>query len=182
MAFLDWIAFIFGILGVVLTIRQSTFCWPISLVGVIASLIAFFQQRLYGDAALQIVFLIYGFYGWHQWFKAEKSSFIISTIPTKFLLLLLLFSIILFFGIYYVLIAFKGDKVLLDAVLTTLSLATTFMMIKKWIENWLFWVAIDLAYVGLYVSKQMYLFAVLYLIFSTVALAGFFEWKKVLRK
>jgi nicotinamide mononucleotide transporter len=55
-------------------------------------------------------------------------------------------------------------------------------MIKKWIENWLFWVAIDLAYVGLYVSKQMYLFAVLYLIFSAVALAGFFEWKKVLKK
>lgn len=182
MAFLDWLAFIFGIFGVVLTIRQNIYCWPISIIGVLASMAAFFQQRLFGDAALQVIFLIYGFYGWYQWFKADNSSFVISHIPSKFLLIIILFSILLFFGIYYVLIALRGDKVLADAILTTLSLTTTFMMIKKWIENWLFWVVIDISYVGLYVSKQMYLFAVLYLIFSAVALAGFFEWKKVLKK
>ncbi len=182
MALLDWLAFVFGVLGVVLTIRQNILCWPVSLIGVITSLVAFYQQRLFGDAALQIIYFIYGLFGWYQWYSADKSSFKISSIPPKFLAFLLMFSLILFFGIYYLLVAIKGDKVLADAILTTLSLTTTYMMIKKWIENWLFWVVIDLAYVGLYISKEMYLFSVLYLVFSVVALAGFFEWRKELKK
>jgi nicotinamide mononucleotide transporter len=77
---------------------------------------------------------------------------------------------------------FKGDKILVDAILTSLSLTTTYMMIKKWIENWLLWVIIDFAYVFLYFSKSMYLFSVLYFIFAVVALFGFLEWKKLLKK
>lgn len=182
MPLLDWLALVFGVLGVVLTIRQNILCWPVSLVGVIISLVAFYQQRLFGDAALQIIYFIYGLFGWHQWYSADKSSFKISSIPPKLLALLLAFSLILFFGIYYLLVAIKGDNVFADAILTTLSLTTTYMMIKKWIENWLFWVVIDLAYVGLYLSKEMFLFSVLYFVFSVVALAGFYEWRKELKK
>lgn len=182
MALLDWLAFVFGVLGVIFTIRQNIICWPISLIGVGLSFVAFYQQRLFGDAALQIIFFIYGLYGWYNWLKLKPSEFKISVVSPKNITILMVITLVLFLGIYKLLIVFKGDKVLVDAILTALSLTTTYMMIKKWIENWLIWVVIDLAYMGLYISKNMYLFALLYFIFALVAFAGFFQWKKELKK
>ena len=56
------------------------------------------------------------------------------------------------------------------------------MMAKKWIENWLLWILIDLAYVYLYLVKQLPTYAILYLFFSVMAFYGFYLWRKKLKK
>jgi len=182
MGVLDIFAFIFGILGVVLTIKQNVLCWPRSIIGLFTSLFAFYEQRLFGDASLQIIYLIYSIYGWIYWNKQVQTEFNITNSPIKQLFYLGVVTILLFIGIFFLLKFFKGDKILVDAILTSISLTTTYMMIKKWIENWMLWVIIDFAYVFLYFSKSMYLFSVLYFIFAVVAFFGFLEWKKLLKK
>jgi nicotinamide mononucleotide transporter len=78
---------------------------------------------------------------------------------------------------YFLLSTLRGDQALFDAVLTAASLTATFMMTKRWIENWLAWVIIDLAYVALYGIKNMWLFALLYFVFAGMAWYGWKQWK-----
>jgi nicotinamide mononucleotide transporter len=178
MTILSLIALVFGVLGVVLTIRQSIWCWPMALISVVASFAEFYNERLYGDMMLQLFYFVSGIYGWWYWDKNKNNAFEVSFLPVtwiKYLLLLTIFQA----GIYYlVLIKFKGDKALFDACLTAASITATYMMTRKWIENWLAWIVIDLLYVVLYGIKHMWLFALLYLIFAAMAAYGFNSWKK----
>ena len=73
---------------------------------------------------------------------------------------------------------FKGDQVIFDAILTACSISATYMMTKKWIENWLCWVLIDFAYIVLYGIKDLWLYAILYFVFTLMAAYGFYTWKK----
>ena len=73
-----------------------------------------------------------------------------------------------------------SDQILFDSILTACSFTCTFMMAKKWIENWVVWVIIDAAYVVLYIIKELPTYAILYGFFSLMALYGFYSWKKQL--
>jgi nicotinamide mononucleotide transporter len=55
-------------------------------------------------------------------------------------------------------------------------------MTKKWVENWLLWIIIDLTYVYLYIIKQLPTYALLYVFFSLMACYGFYTWRKKLKK
>ena len=74
--------------------------------------------------------------------------------------------------------SFRGDQVLLDALLTAASLSATYMMTRRWTENWITWVGIDGTYVLLYLIKGMWLFALLYLFFTAMAYYGWIKWKE----
>lgn len=178
MTILGIIALISGIAGVLLTIKQNIWCWPMALVSVITSGIEFYQSKLFGDMALQVFYFVSGIYGWFFWNIKTKVLFDVSLTPRKKILPLIVFTAIQYTVYYYLLSFLKGDKIIYDAILTALSITATYMMTKKWLENWICWVAIDFAYIGLYISKELYLYAVLYFIFAIMAFAGYLNWKK----
>lgn len=182
MGIIDWIAFVFGVLGVILTIKQTIWCWPVAIISVIFSAYAFYTTKLLGDFFLQFVYLIQSIYGWIYWYKKKNESFEIKSLLVKQSIWYLLATLVLFAIIYPVLVYLKSDKVIFDGILTAASLVCTYLMIKKYFQNWIIWVVIDMSYVLLYGLKQMWLFAVLYLLFAVVAFFGFFEWKKLLKK
>jgi nicotinamide mononucleotide transporter len=179
MSLLSIIALIFGTLGVILTIKQSIYCWPAALIAVVASVAEFYQEKLYGDMALQVFYFFAGIYGWVYWNKKKNTAFIITPIDRKAVPALLGMTLAQFVLYYYLLNYFKGDKVMFDAILTACSLTVTYMMTKKWLENWILWVLIDGAYVILYGVKEMWLFAVLYLFMAIIAFYGWIKWRKV---
>ena len=177
----DWIALITGVLGVLLTIFESIWCWPTALVSVVISGATFFNQRLFGDFGLQIFYFISGIDGWIYWGKKKKEPFTVSNMPTKWYLPIA-FSIMIQSVVYYFLLGyFKSDQILFDAILTSCSFTSTFMMAKKWIENWILWVVIDAAYIFLYLIKDLPTYALLYGFFSLMAYYGFYSWKKQLK-
>jgi nicotinamide mononucleotide transporter len=178
MTFLSLIALVFGILGVVYTIRQSIWCWPMALVGVVASFLEFYNERLYGDMMLQVFYFFSAIYGWWFWEKRKQLDFKVAYMPFSFVKYLFLLTVLQAIVYYYLLLQFKGDKALFDACLTAASISATYMMTRKWIENWLAWIAIDLLYVVLYGIKNMWLFALLYLVFAIMAAYGFNSWKR----
>ncbi len=178
MSLLALIALIFGVLGVILTIFQKIWCWPAALIGIIVSVFVFYEQRLFGDMALQFFYFISGIYGWWYCEKNSNSVFNVSYVPKKMWVLLLLATITQF-GIYFLLLGkFKGDQIVFDSILTAASITATYMMTKKWIENWICWVLIDFAYVFLYGIKHMWEFAILNIAFTLMAAYGFYLWKK----
>lgn len=178
MSLLSIIALVFGVLGVILTILQRIWCWPAALISVIASLAEFYNERLFGDMALQGFYFVSGIYGWWYWSKHQPQEFKVTNTPSKVWLLLLAFTAVQTILYYFLLVKFKGDKAMFDAVLTAASITGTYMMTKKWIENWIAWVIIDMAYVVLYGVKEMWLFALLNLVFTLMAAYGYFSWKK----
>jgi nicotinamide mononucleotide transporter len=178
MIYWDWIALLTGIAGVLLTIFESIWCWPIALISVVISGITFYNQRLFGDFGLQIFYLISGLYGWFYWNKKKGNTFIITKMPIKWVIPIALSILIQSIVYYYLLGYFKSDQIIFDAILTSCSFTCTFMMAKKWLENWILWVIIDAAYVFLYLIKDLPAYALLYGFFSLMALYGFYLWKK----
>ena len=181
MTFWDWIALTTGVIGVLLTVFESIWCWPFALISVIISGITFYNQRLFGDFSLQIFYVLSSLYGWFYWNKQKSEVFIVTKIPVKYIFTLILSVFIQSVLYYYLLKHFKSDQILFDAILTSCSFTCTFMMTKKWIENWLFWVMIDLAYIFLYLMKDLPTYALLYGFFSLMALYGYYSWKKQLK-
>jgi nicotinamide mononucleotide transporter len=174
------IAFITGVLGVWLTIKQNILCWPLALVSVVSSAVEFQRERLYGDMALQVFYFFAGVYGWIYWHRNLGKPFAVSAVPRRWWLPLFGATAVLATLCYYLLLMFNGDRPFLDGLLTACSLVATYMMTRKWVENWLAWVIIDGAYVLLYLLKDMWIFAVLYLFFAAMALYGFIGWRKKL--
>ena len=112
------------------------------------------------------------------WNKKKDESFVTKHIDSKLIPLLLVITVIQAIVYYYLLIYFGGDKPLFDAILTAASLTNTFIMTKKWLENWLAWILIDISYVLLYSIKNMWPFALLYFLFAVMACYGWIKWKK----
>ncbi len=177
MSVLATIALITGVLGVLFTIMQRIWCWPFALISVVTSSFEFYNERLFGDMALQGFYFITGIYGWYYWKKNENKEFYVAHTPRKMWLFMFLATIIQSVIYYFLLKQFKGDQIEFDAILTACSITATFMMTKKWIENWAFWVLIDLAYVILYWKKDMPLFSILYFVFTVMAAYGFYSWR-----
>ncbi|MBL7919069.1 MAG: nicotinamide mononucleotide transporter [Bacteroidia bacterium] len=178
MSFLGIIALISGVIGVWLTIKESIWCWPVSIMSVIASAVEFYEARLFGDMGLQVFYLGAAIYGWYFWDKNKEKEFKVEKVPLKLISVLIIATVVLTFLFYFLIGFFKGDKVLFDAILTACSLTATYMMTKKWVENWFAWVLIDGAYIVLYGVKFMWLFAVLYLFFTIIAFYGWLKWRK----
>lgn len=174
----DILAFVSGALGVWLTIRQNIWCWPVSLVSVVISLIIFFKQRLYGDMSLQVVYFFAGLYGWFFWNENRKRDFVVKRTDTTQVPWLIVFTLLHAVGYYFLLAHFGGDKPVLDALLTAGSLTATYMMTKKWVGNWLLWVIIDATYILLYGLKHMWWFCLLYGLFTVMAFYGWIKWRK----
>ena len=181
MEYLDWIALITGVLGVILTIFETIWCWPIALISVGISVVTFYNQRLYGDMSLNIFYVLSGFYGWFYWNKNKHQEFKVTNMPTKWIVYGFLITVIQTVIYYYLLRHFKSDQVLFDSILTACSFTCTYMMARKWLQNWLIWVFIDAAYVILYVIKDMNTYALLYGFFTLMAAYGFYKWKNQLK-
>lgn len=178
MTVLGIISLVFGVLGVLLTIKQSIWCWPAALISVVTSGYEFYESRLFGDFALQIFYFISGVYGWFYWERNKGKAFLVTILPLKFVIPLILVTLLQAVIYYFVLSYFKGDQVIFDAILTACSITATYMMTKKWLENWFCWVLIDFAYIVLYIIKDLWLYAILYFVFTVMAAYGFYKWKK----
>jgi nicotinamide mononucleotide transporter len=175
---LGFIAFVTGVLGVWLTIREKIACWPMALTSVTASAIEFYEARLYGDMALQVFYFFAGVYGWVYWQQNLKKEFFVTRVPKKIWPALFAGTLFLSVACHLVLKRFGGDRPLFDGILTAASLAATYMMTRKWLENWAAWVVIDAAYVVLYALKDMWTYSLLYAFFTAVAAWGYFRWKR----
>lgn len=178
MSLIGVIALVTGSLGVWLTIRQNSWCWPMALISVVTSAIDFYNSRLFGDMALQVMYFAQGVYGWMVWHKARSTNFTVTRLPLRYWWLVGTAIVLLWLVAYYVLIYVKGNRALLDAMLTAASLVTTYMMTKKWAENWLLWVGIDATYIILYALTNLWSYALLYLVFTGMAWYGWRQWKK----
>jgi nicotinamide mononucleotide transporter len=182
-SWLEIAAMLTGLAGVWLTMRQNIWCFPIGIVNVVLYAWLFFSPgiRLYADALLQCIYVLLLIYGWIRWKENEK--YFERTIPLKIdskslskIFLINIAATILLAG--FLQKYTNASYPWLDSALTCLSLSAQWMIAKKYIENWIVWIVVDLAYLPLYLSKNLPLTAILYTLFLLMAFKGYQEWKK----
>jgi nicotinamide mononucleotide transporter len=175
--------FLTGAASVWLTVRVNIWNWPIGIANSAFYLVLFFQDRLFADATLQIIYIILGFWGWYLWLYGgeRRSRLPISRISLPLGLVLAGLLTLGTIGETIFLEHINDSAPFLDALTTALSLVAQFMLTKKLIENWYVWITADVIYIGLYLYKSLYLTSILYIIFLLMCLAGLRQWRLELR-
>lgn len=184
-SWLEIIAMLTGLVGVWLTIKESIWCFPVGIVNVsiYAWLFSSPGVRLYADALLQTIYILLLFYGWTKWSIMKKKLHVVHPLQMNKSTLLKV-TILTVIGTI-LLASFLSEFTdasfpWLDSALTCLSLTAQWMIAKKYIENWIVWILVDIAYLPFYISKQLPMTAVLYFIFLILAVKGYIDWKKKL--
>jgi len=190
-----------GLACVWLVVRQHIANWPVGIVNVALLMVAFWAAGLYGDAGLQVIYVVLGFYGWWVWWRRDRSVRtarsrstadghgsdagelpVRRTRPAEWGWLAAAAAIATAV-LYWLLKTELGSQVpLADAVTTTLSLVATYGQCRKLVENWWFWILADVVYVPLYAYKHLYLTTVLYVVFLGLSVTGLLAWRRDLRR
>jgi len=178
--FTEALGFATGAICVWLVTKGNIWNWPIGLANNIFFAILFWKTRLFADFALQGIYFALGIYGWWKWLRggAEHSPLSVSRTTRIEWITLLLFVPIGTWLLRQILIEVNGSAPFLDAFTTILCLAAQYLLCKKRIENWFFWIIADIIYVPLYFSKNLPLTAMLYGGFLILCLIGWNRWRK----
>jgi len=185
---LNWIeitAVLLAILYLVLAVKQNILCW---ICGIISSILYFFIMRsagLYMEAYLQIFYVFMGFYGWSQWQKAPKNNvnFEVNTWSQSQHFIALSIILILSFLSGTLLRNFTDAALpFLDALVTWGAVAATYMVAKKLLENWIYWLVIDSISILLFISRDLWLTAFLFCIYIVIIIFGYRLWSKTLKE
>lgn len=176
--------FITGAVCVLLVVEQNIWNYPIGIANNIFFIVLFWTSRLYGDMALQFVYIVLGVIGWWQWLHggANRTKLHVSHTSVLEVSILLVIGVAATFGMREYFIRINDSAPFLDALTTVLSLLAQYLLNCKRIENWFVWITADVFYVWLYVQKDLYLTAVLYAIFIGMCIAGLLAWRKSLRQ
>lgn len=185
---LNWIeitAVFLAILYLVLAVKQNILCW---ICGIISSILYFFIMRsagLYMEAYLQIFYVFMGFYGWSQWLKAPKNNvnFEVNTWSQSQHFIALSIILILSFLSGTLLRNFTDAALpFMDALVTWGAVAATYMVAKKLLENWIYWLVIDSISILLFISRDLWLTAFLFCIYIVIIIFGYRLWSKTLKE
>ncbi len=183
---LEFIAMLSGIACVYLQTKEKIQAWFFGIISVGILIVLFYNNKLYSDFILHIFLLILNIYGWWIWSNKKK------TVDAKAPILLfkntdwILWSLIII-GIspiwgYLMNTFFNASLAYLDAFTTVGSLVAQYLLAKKYLENWLIWIIVDVVAIGVYTYKELYFVAFLFFVYLILCTLGWYKWKKALNK
>lgn len=177
------VSFITGAVCVWLTVKENAWNFPIGLVNSATFFVVFARVKLYADAGLQVVYFALGVIGWAMWLHGgdHRTSLKVTRAARRELALLTMLAAITTVGLWQTLHRFGGSASFWDALTTSLSLASQWLLNRKRLESWLGWLVVDAIYVPLYISKELYLTAILYAVFFVMAAMGWRAWRHTWR-
>jgi len=173
--------FVTGALCVWLLIRQNIWNWPIGIANNIVYVIVFYKSGLYADSGLQFVYMAIAFYGWWNWLHGgvDHSELKVDRASAQGLLGYVMVAAVTTGVLHWILRHTPSNVPFADGLTTALFLTAQYMMSRKLIENWWFWIVGDVLVIGLYFYKHLYLTSALYMVFLVMSIAGLLEWQKV---
>jgi nicotinamide mononucleotide transporter len=179
MGYWEVIAVILGIAYLLLAVRENIACWYAAFISSAIFLVLFWDVSLLMESALQVYYLVMAVYGWWQWRhgdEADKALQIRRWRPAYHAGAIGM--IIVAAGISGALLSQHTDAALpyLDSFTTWGAIFTTWMVTQKILENWLYWLIIDAASIVLYLDRELYLTAGLFVIYIIIAIYGFRQW------
>ena len=182
MTAIEAIGVLAGLGYVVFAIRESAWCWPSGIVSATAYVVVFHQAHLPGQAGLQALLGLVCIYGWWSWSRGTASQALaVSHGKPALVAAALILTGAAGVGIG-LLLRHSTESVapFVDGGLVAASLVAQGMAARKWIENWLVWIAVNVVSVWLYASQGLLPTTGLYLLYLVMAFVGYRSWKRSL--
>lgn len=182
---LELLGLLTGLIYLYFAINEKIWLWPFGIATSVLYIFIYFFSKIYADMGLQFYYVAISIYGWYQWTskseKKEGSKLKISKTSASLWLWLIIATAVLFVLMAYILIHYTDSPVpYIDAFTTSASIVATWMLAKKLIEQWLWWIVIDAISIGLYLYRELYLTVILFAVYTLMAIIGFIKWKKQL--
>lgn len=181
---LEIAGFVLGFLNLVLLIRRSVWNFPVAMAMVTCIGFVLFDAKLYAETGLQVFFFVVNAWGWWLWTRAKSPG---EAVPVRWMawparfgwvLATAAFSVALGLGL-----ARWTDAALpiADSAVAGMSVAAQFLLSFRRVENWAAWIVVDIVAIGLYVNRELHLFAVLYAGFLVLSVVGLRAWARAAR-
>jgi nicotinamide mononucleotide transporter len=154
--------------------------WPLAAISSVLYFFLFWSQRLYGEAMLQVLFVVLALWGWWVWLRGlEGAPLPVTRMPSRYRLTLAVSGTVLWLATGCVLINFTDNDVpWWDAFPTAFSLIGQYLMAHKRLENWAVWILVNIVAAGLFAWKGLWLTTLLYLAFIVLSAVGWRTWAK----
>jgi nicotinamide mononucleotide transporter len=186
MGWLEATGLISGLACVWLVIRQNIWTFPVGLVYAFVSVAVFFDQRLYADVLLSGYYVLMNAYGWYYWSyggsRSASDELAPSFTPARTLAWL---GVVVAAGIALMGSFFdtqtEADLPYWDSATTVMSFAAMWMTARKYIENWVLWLVVDVIATVMYAVKGIELYALLYAIYLGMAVMGWRAWRRTMQ-
>lgn len=173
-----WGAVLFNIGYVILAAKRNVLCWPVGIVGLLLSLVVYLEARLFSDATLQVSYLFMSLYGWYVWYQKKTETFILKYLNLSLNARLLVLGTLSGLALGWFWNNFGADLPYWDGLTTSFSLIATWMTAQKYLQSWTYWIVIDVVCIGIYTYKGIDAFAVLFAIYTILAIWGYRKWRK----
>lgn len=181
MSWLEAIAALFGVANILLIVRRSVWNFPAALVMVTLTGVVLWDARLYSDAGLQVFFFVVNILGWVLWARnrGTEGDIIVDRLGLAGRLSWIALALAATWGWgWFMALNTNATNPWWDASVAMLSMVAQILMTRRYIDNWHWWIVVNIFSIGLYWQKQLYWFTGLYLIFLGMALWGLAEWRR----
>jgi nicotinamide mononucleotide transporter len=165
-------------------VQQNILCWPAALIGTLLSLGLFVEARLYPESALQLFYAAMAVYGWRQWQRRDvagddaPAELPVSTWPLRYHARAIGGTLLAATVLGALLSRTNAAFPYLDSFTSVAAVVTTYMVAKKVLENWLYWLVIDGLTLYIYWSRELYLYAGLFAIYLVLVVLGWYRWHR----
>jgi len=182
-------AVILAITYLLLAVRENVWCWLFAFLSTAIYTVLFRDVSLLMDSALNVYYMAMAVFGWYQWTRGGTGSSAGSNDASHTLAIqllskqqhgLIIISILLLSIVSgYLLSEYSGAAwPYVDSFTTWASVITTYLITRKYLQNWLYWIVIDAVSVPLYIERGLGLTAMLFVLYIIIAVIGYFNWRK----
>ncbi len=185
--YLELFAVLMNITSVVYAKKNNILVYPTGLIGTGIFVYILLNFSLLGDTIINAYFFSMSIYGWYFWSRKKDKVFVnqVSTINTneiKYLFILAFSSLIFIYFVYDYFDKWNNWTAYVDNITTAIFFVAMWLMARRKIESWIFWIIGDLITVPLYFYKGLTISSIQYIIFLILAVLGYISWKKILDK
>ena len=183
---LEIIGTLVGLVYLWLEYKASIYLWIASIIMPAIYIFVFYEAGLYADFGINVYYVGAAIYGWMMWKyggkNKEEQELPITRMPIRNWLKSSIVCLVFHFFIGWILVNYTDSDVpWWDAFTTALSIIGMWMLARKYLEQWLVWIVVDVVCVGLYIYKDLYFTAGLYALYAIIAVFGWLNWKKMMK-
>ena len=182
---LELFAVTMNILSVIYAKRNSILVYPTGLIGTGIFVYILYNFSLLGDMIINFYFVLMSIYGWYYWAQKKDGQTLNNVSRTSikeyyFILILGITSLLSIYLVYNFYAKWDSWTAYVDTITTAIFFVAMYLMARRKVESWIFWIIGDLITIPLYFYKGLTISSIQYLIFLILAILGYISWKKIL--
>ena len=182
---LELFAVTMNILSVIYAKRNSILVYPTGLIGTGIFVYILYNFSLLGDMIINFYFVLMSIYGWYYWAQKKDGQTLNNVSRTSikeyyFILILGITSLLSIYLVYNFYGKWDSWTAYVDTITTAIFFVAMYLMARRKVESWIFWIIGDLITIPLYFYKGLTISSIQYLIFLILAILGYISWKKIL--